>query len=251
MIKNFNQYNESLRDQMVAKSDDDIWDVIIDKDISEVTDILYDVYKKKPPVELIHKIADKFGIPKDFNRFTIIDILDAINFIHKYRKPKEKLKIENRVESIKSHQLNSIENKHTYVTRVNVGEGSFGTWCNVRVLPEEEDRLYKYLNDTIFDIEPIIESLRDQMVAKSEKEIKKLIGDLNIDINKEIAVKIWNPYNHQLVSDVSPIKEIRIDKTYTQLKGDFMDIYNYMEDYFNTIGHISTIQKIKQNLIKD
>jgi len=156
-MKYMQTYNESLRDKMVAKSDEDIFNAIINKDISEVTDMLYDVYKKNPPKDLIVKIADKFGIPNDFNKVTIIDILDAINFIKNYKKPNDKLEVENRVESVKSHSLNSIDNKYTYVTRVNLGSGYDGTWTNIRVLPEEEDKLYKYLNDTIFDIEPIKE----------------------------------------------------------------------------------------------
>jgi len=157
LFKKYGGIDESLKDQMTPKSDEDIFNVVMNKDISEVTDMLYDIYKKNPPTELLVKLADKFGIPNDFNKVTIIDILDAINFIKKYKKPHDKLEVENRVESVKSHSLNSIDSKHTYVTRVNIGSGHNGTWTNIRVLPEQEDKLYKYLNDTIFNIEPIKE----------------------------------------------------------------------------------------------
>jgi hypothetical protein len=141
--------NESLKDKLKGKSEKQIFNLFIDKDLSDITNSLYDIYKKNPPIELIYKISDKFGIPKNFNKITIIDILDAMDFIQKYKEPHENIKIEDRVSYIRSHQLNSIENKHTYVTQIYVGSGYLAKWCDIRVLPKEEEKLTEYLNKII------------------------------------------------------------------------------------------------------
>jgi len=199
MITKFNHYNESLRDKMTPVSDDKVKDMILNKDINSISDILYMVYKNDPPIDIINKIAEQFNIPK-FNKKTTMDIIHALVSIK--NRNDSKIKIENRASYIKPHELSSIDNKYTYITRIHIGEGYLGTsvWVDIRVLPEEEIKLYEYLNKLENYNFKTNESLRDKMVPVDEDSINDILSKTSVNNVKGIIClnkidrKTINPY---------------------------------------------------------
>lgn len=138
---------ESLKDKMKGKSDEELSDLIKNLNLSDILYSLSDAYQNIPPIEFVHKIADKFGIPKTLNKITIMDILKAMNYIQKSEQ--SEIKIEDRKSAIQFYKSGNIEGKHTYITRINLGRGYLAEWCNIRVLPEEEKELHDYLEEML------------------------------------------------------------------------------------------------------
>lgn len=81
------------------------------------------------------------------------------------------------------------------------------------------------------------EGLRDQMIPKTEDDIrssiKKKLG-VEDDI---ISIHKWNPNEEILVSTSSDIKQ-EIQGNVSILTGDVIKIYNWCEDY---LGHDPTL----------
>lgn len=94
----------------------------------------------------------------------------------------------------------------------------------------------------------ITESLRDKMTPVSDEEIRnkiKKIAGVNDDV---ISIKIWNPYNYNLVSSKSVLKSEKFDDHHTKITGDIIKVYDFLMDYIQG-NHIDMKHYLKRSII--
>jgi len=232
MIKNFNTYNESLRDKMLPKTKKDI----------DISDLVNKKYTKTKPVSasnlkngVVHTtfnhLVELFGQPESENWTSRMNYCWYL-----------------------------VDEKDNYIEIYDWNTSDFITPSVLKTgvhMWDVKSKSEKALKDVIKYIQynTLNENIRNKMTPKSDKEILKSVKALlGVDYDY-IKIQILEPH--------SPINNMVLDKAlnknklrkkhigiYLHISGKISDMYQFVEDYFNINDKMEAKDFILKKLIK-